>query len=392
MDPHWPPGEQQPHAVLPQPTADEFARQEFVRSLKYHLATRVAPGVRTAYETRHEPAFRERHGRAPAHRRDVRDVLGSDPYYRFWSALERGSQQLMWKAVQVSVERQLPALVQAAKAAERGLGSLRLDPGLVPPNYATAVDIHLMPGGYHTEVTDDDVAAGAVYDRGVYVYAGGRMGPQNADVGQSAAAYLRGARPDFAPRRILDVGCTVGHSTLAWADAYPDAELHGIDVAAPVLRYAHARAESLGRAVHYSQQSGERTDFPDGHFDLVVTHFLVHETSRKGFRAIMREAYRLLAPGGLVLHAELPSFKGLSPYDEFMLDWDTLNNNEPFWAGSRDLDPHAEAVAAGFARESVFEAYPDSWYCSTQRKPTRVFKGGGEVGGGWRWYAWGARK
>jgi SAM-dependent methyltransferase len=385
-------GEQQVHAVLPVPTADEFARQEFVKSLKYHLATRVAPGVRSVYQTRLEPEFRTRHGRAPANRRDVKSVLGSEPYYRRWSALERNSQEMMWQAVQLSIERQLPQLIEAAKKAERGLGSLRLTPDFVPPAYVTAVDIHLMPGGYHTEVMEGDVAAGALYDRGVYVYVGGRMGPQNADVGQSAAAHLRKMHPDFQPRRILDIGCTVGNSTLPWADAYPGAELHGIDVSAPILRYAHARAESLGKAVHYSQQSGERTDFPDAHFDLIVTHFLLHETSRKSLRNIMREAHRLLAPGGILMHAEMPSYKGLSAFDEFMLDWDTLNNNEPFWAGSRELDPALEAEAAGFPRESVFEAYPESYYCTTQNKPTRVFKGGGEVGGGWRWYAWGARK
>lgn len=392
MAANTPTDEQQPHAVLPVPTADEFARQEYVKSLKYHLATRVAPGVRSVYQNRLEPEFRARHGRAPANRRDVKTVLGGDPYYRRWSALERNSQEMMWQAVQLSVERQLPRLIDAARATGPRLGSLRLTPGLAPPAYVTAVDIHLMPGGYLAEGTAGDVAAGALYDRGVYVYAGGRMCPQNADVGQSAAAYLRQAHPDFRPRRILDIGCTVGHSTLPWADAYPEAELHGIDVSAPILRYAHARAESLGKAVHFSQQDAERTDFPDGHFDLVVSHFLLHETSRKGLRNIMREAHRLLAPGGIVMHAEIPSFKGLSAFDEFMLDWDTHNNNEPFWAGSRELDPAVEAEAAGFRRETVFEAYPESYYCTTQRRPTRVFKGGGEVGGGWRWYAWGARK
>lgn len=49
----------------------------------------MAPGVRSVYQTRLEPEFRTRHGRAPANRRDVKSVLGSNPYYRRWSALER---------------------------------------------------------------------------------------------------------------------------------------------------------------------------------------------------------------------------------------------------------------------------------------------------------------
>ena len=39
-------------------------------------------------------------------------------------------------------------------------------------------------------------------------------------------------------------------------------------VGAPLLRYAHARAEMLGRKVHYSQQNAESLDFADGSFDL----------------------------------------------------------------------------------------------------------------------------
>jgi SAM-dependent methyltransferase len=384
-------GEQELHAVLPRPTTDEFARQEFVKSLKYHLSTRIAPGVRATYEKKRLPEFHAREGRLPADRREVRGVMADDSYFRMWSALERTSQEMLWKSVQVSIERQLPALAEAAQGASRGLGSLTLDPSVEAPAYLTAVDIHLMPGGYHTEVRADDVAAGALYDRGVYVYTNGRMGPRNADPGESSVAYFRERFPGARPKRILDMGCTVGNSTLAWVDAFPDAEVYGIDVGAPVLRYAHARAESLGKRVHYSQQNAERTNFPDGYFDVVMSCLLVHETSRKALPRILKEAHRLLAPGGVMMHTETPPYGALPPFEAFMFDWDTLNNNEPFWAASHELDAQAEAVAAGFPADSVFEAAPVSHYSTTQSKPKRVFKGG-EVGGGWKWYVWGARK
>ena len=77
-------------------------------------------------------------------------------------------------------------------------------------------------------------------------------------------------------------------------EAYPEAEVYGIDVAAPMLRYAHARAEALGRRVHFSQQNAESTNFRDESFDLIVSHILLHETSAKAVRNIMRECHRLL--------------------------------------------------------------------------------------------------
>ena len=62
-------------------------------------------------------------------------------------------------------------------------------------------------------------------------------------------------------RRILDMGAAIGNSTLVYCDAFPDAEIHAIDIGAPLLRYGYARATALGRSVHFSQQNAERTDF-----------------------------------------------------------------------------------------------------------------------------------
>jgi ubiquinone/menaquinone biosynthesis C-methylase UbiE len=224
------------------------------------------------------------------------------------------------------------------------------------PWYNAEVDIHAMPGGYRGEYIDDDVAAGAVYDRGVYVYAMGQMGALNDDYGQSIVAnFLRHQHPDFAPKRMLDIGCTVGNATLPYVDAFPDAEMHAIDLGAPVLRYAHARAQSLGKAVHFSQQNAERTDFPDGHFDLIVSHIVVHEMSPAALRNMLAECNRLLASGGMMIHADFPGYAGVDPLTQAMIDWDTYYNHEPFWGPMRDMDLSAEALTAGFDEGSVDE-------------------------------------
>ncbi len=115
------------HAMLPQTTAEEFSRQEFVKSLKLHLATRVSPGNRDAYEARARPAFAKAQGRAPESHGEIRKAMADEPYFTFWSAMLRNSQEMMWKAVQIPVERQLPELLAASAAAD-GPGSLRLNP------------------------------------------------------------------------------------------------------------------------------------------------------------------------------------------------------------------------------------------------------------------------
>ena len=251
--------------------------------------------------------------RPPKDRHEVRRVMRDEPYYQTWSALQRTSQEMMWESVNASVARQLPDLVSRASHNRTALGSLTLNPDLPIPAYHTAVDIHCQPGGYHTELGQDDVAAGAIYDRAVYIYAMSRLGALNDEMGQSVAVSLLQHHPDFQPKKILDMGCTVGHSTLPYVDTYPEAEISAIDVGAPVLRYAHARAEALGKRVHFSQQNAEQTNFADGSFDLIVSHILLHETSSKALRNIMKESYRLLAPGGMMIHQEVPQYHGMDP-------------------------------------------------------------------------------
>jgi SAM-dependent methyltransferase len=377
------------HAVLPQTTAEEFDRQEFVKSLKFHLASKVSVGNKAAFEGRAGPAYAKARGRKPQSLLEIRQAMTADPYFQFWSALQRNSQEMMWKSTQIPVERQLPDLIEAGKATS-GPSTLRLNPELEVPRYHRSVDIHCMPGGYHTEFAADDLANGAVYDRAVYIYAMGRMGPTNSDIGDTTIAWIRENHPDFRPRRILDMGCTVGHSTLGYCDAFPEAEVHAIDVGGPVLRYAHARANSFGKAVHFSQQNAESTDFADGYFDLIVSHILVHETSNSGIRRVMRECNRLLADGGLVVHAETPPYRDLPDYDAFMLDWDTRNNNEPYWGASHELVAAELAAETGFDPSKAFEAYQPSAFEAAERR-TRVFQGGDFAGGG-AWWLWGVRK
>jgi ubiquinone/menaquinone biosynthesis C-methylase UbiE len=340
------------HAMLPDPTHDEQSRQDFVGALRGHLSSRLMPGAYKVYASKVEPAFKAKHGRAPADQEEVRKVMTQDPFYQFWSAMQRRSQEMLWESVIDPTERQLPDLIgKARKIGRKARGKLRLDPKLEIPRYHRAADIHLQPGGYHTDFTADDIAAGAVYDKGINLYMGGGLGPENDLTGNTLLAYVREKHPGFEPKRILDIGCAIGNSTLAWARAFPKAEVHGIDVGAPVLRYAHARAETLGVKVDFSQQNAEHTDFADGSFDLVLSHITLHETSRSALPRILGECRRLLRKGGMTLHLEIP--RGRTAMEKFMHNWEAYNNNETFSRFMTDIDLIAEAVRGGFAKSEV---------------------------------------
>ena len=344
------------HVMQPVTNHDEQARQDFVGALRGHLSGRIMPGAYKVYEARVEPAFKARHGRVPDNHDEVRKAMVQDSFYQFWSAMQRRSQELLWESVIDPTERQLPMLIERSRALgkqakARRRGTLTLDPSLQIPRYHAAADIHLQPGGYHTDFASDDVAAGVVYDKGINLYMGGALGPENNLMGDTLLAYLREKHPERTPKRILDIGCAIGNSTLVWARAFPKSRVHGIDVAAPVLRYAHARAEALGVTAHFSQQNAESTTFPDGSFDLVVSHIVLHETSKSALTRILGECRRLLAPGGLMLHLEIP--RGRTIIEKFMHNWESYNNNETFARYMTGIDLKAEAMKGGFPADAV---------------------------------------
>jgi SAM-dependent methyltransferase len=343
------------HPLLPQASHDEDALQSFVISMRGHISATLTPGNRAAYERDVAPAYRRAHGHAPRTRHEVRRAMLRHPFHQSWSSIIRTTQEMIWDSPGHSALRQIDALNAAARTGGQTGGTLTLDPTIGIPPYLSAVDIHCMPGNFQQEVTDDaDVYAAALYDRGVYIYIMGGMGPLNDALGHMMVDHVKREFPDLKPRRILDMGCGIGTGTLPFVDAFPDAEVHGIDVAAPMLRYAHARSEALGRKVHYTQMNAERTDFPDAHFDLVMTHIVVHETSHKALRNILRECRRLLKPGGVTLHCETPMYDArLSPFDQSQTDWDTYFNNEPFVGPMHGLDADALMREAGFAEDEL---------------------------------------
>jgi SAM-dependent methyltransferase len=344
------------HAVFPEATHDEIARFDFLARLNMHLSQAVLPGVRSAWETRVKPAFVQEHGRAPADRHEVRRAMQRDLHYQLWSALRRNSMEARQQAGRSVVFRQLQALRDRADALNDGAPTLRLDPAVEQPRYQRAVDIHCMPGSYHAEVVERDIAAGANYDAGLFVTTAGMLGRYSDGGGQAVVEWLQQNRPGWRPRRILDIGCTIGHNALPLAQAFPDAQVLAVDTAATVLRYGHARARSLGVSnIAFLQANGEDLPLPEGAFDLVTTAMFWHETSTTAMPKIMREVHRVLAPGGITLHLEQPQYTGMDPFEAFMRDWDAYNNNEPFWTRMHEIDLDALVTRSGFPPGAYFE-------------------------------------
>jgi ubiquinone/menaquinone biosynthesis C-methylase UbiE len=218
-------------------------------------------------------------------------------------------------------------------------GSIVINPELKLPGYYTAVEFHLQPGSYY----GDDLA-GIAYDLGVPIYVMRRNGSDSGESGRALASVI----PPGRYGRVLDMGCGIGQKTIPIADAFPEAEFYAIDLAAPMIRYAHKRAERMERKIHFSQQNAERTDFANETFDLVVSTILLHELPPEAIRNVIAESYRVLKPGGLAAHLDLPPYQQQSADSAYLMDWETRNNGEPYWRAFHELDLPAIYREAGF--------------------------------------------
>lgn len=365
------------HEMLSAASHDERARQTYVFALKMHVGRKIKPGNKLIYDKRAKPKYVKEHGRPPADRHEIGEVMIKEPAYQLFSAIARNAQEQLWDAVAEPIARNQPRLEAAydrLHAAPKG--KLTLNPNFTPPEGLRQVNIHLQPVNYTADYGDNDVMCGAFYEAGGNLYSmSGGIGTTESKA-EVVQRFIKERYPDFTPTRILDLACAAGSSSTPWALAFPKAEVHAIDVGAGMLRYAHARAEALGARVHFHQMDVAATSFPAASFDLVVSHNAMHEMPLKTQQAMFQESFRLLMPGGIAIHQDVPLRYGeMDAYQQFMASWDLKNNNEPYWEAYATNDPVQMFLDAGFPKDAIWMGRYDqldktiAWIVSAARKP-----------------------
>lgn len=339
------------HELFPEMTHDERARYNFIANLNKHLA-HVSQGNAVAYEKRVEPKFKKENGRDFQTKEELKTAMEQDPHYQAWSALRRSTMEMRQQAGRSLTYRQAEELAQKVAKYNEGKSTLILNKEVAVPAYLKAVDNHLMPGSYHTPLFDGDVANAANYDGGLFVTTAGLLGKYSDGGGQAIADWLKANHPDFEPKRILDIGCGIGHNVLPIAKKYPNAEIIAIDTGEPMLRYGHARAQAMGYTnITFQQADAANLPFDAESFDWIQTTMFLHETGGKSIYKIMREIYRTLKSGGITLHIEQPEYTDdMSLYEQFIRDWDAYNNSEPYWSKMHDISPKNLMADCGFDR------------------------------------------
>lgn len=99
-------------------------------------------------------------------------------------------------------------------------------------------------------------------------------------------------------QRVLDVGCGTATLTIGIKRAYKECDVVGIDADPDILRLARRKLQESDTPVEVQLGSATQLPFPDASFDRVVSSLVFHHLDHDAKRTALREAARVLVPGG----------------------------------------------------------------------------------------------
>lgn len=119
--------------------------------------------------------------------------------------------------------------------------------------------------------------------------------------GPSHRAILRRVRAEHGdrPLRILDIGCGTGLFAARIREAFPRAEVVGIDLVSGMLQKGRERWRQHAANVFPVQADSERLPFARGTFDVVTCCNSFHHYPNQA--AAVAEMRRVLRPGGRLM-------------------------------------------------------------------------------------------
>jgi ubiquinone/menaquinone biosynthesis C-methylase UbiE len=98
--------------------------------------------------------------------------------------------------------------------------------------------------------------------------------------------------------RVLEMGCGTGNLAILVKRLNPACQVLGIDPDPKALARAHRKAQRREATIQFDQGFAEELPYPDASFDRVLSAFMLHHVRPDAKLLSLREAFRVLKPGG----------------------------------------------------------------------------------------------
>lgn len=242
--------------------------------------------------------------------------------------------------------RELPRLIADAPRVVRRMrhGDFRDIPAVdnrrFPPYYRRT--FHWQTDGYFSEFSAE------VYELGVELLFRGTADVMRRQIIPPITRLVRAAGPDL---RVLDVGCGTGRTLHQLARTHPKLRLHGTDLSPAYIRLARKRLDDIAELT-LAVENAERLPWADATFDAVTSVYMFHELPRNARRNVVREMFRVVRPGGLVVIEDSAQLAD-SPELGGVLQGFPEEFHEPFYADYLEDDLAGVLAGAGFTAVSV---------------------------------------
>lgn len=110
---------------------------------------------------------------------------------------------------------------------------------------------------------------------------------------------------------VLDIGCgTGGLAIVAARQVGAGGRVHGIDPSPEMIDRARRKAARSRVNAAFEVAFAQEIPFPDASFDVVVSTLMLHHLPRAGREEALREARRVLKPGGRLLAVDFGADPG----------------------------------------------------------------------------------
>ncbi|MEJ7600243.1 MAG: class I SAM-dependent methyltransferase [Kofleriaceae bacterium] len=205
-------------------------------------------------------------------------------------------------------------------------------------------NFHWQTDGYFSERSAE------VYELGVEMLFAGTADVMRRQIVPPITRFVREHGP--ANRvRLLDVGCGTGRTLHQIARTHPTMRLWGVDLSPAYVRVARKRLHHIAELT-LAVENGERLPFADGAFDIATSVYLFHELPPNARRNVVRELFRVVRPGGLVVIEDSAQLAESAEIGTALREF-PREFHEPFYAGYLEDDLAPIFAQAGFTVESV---------------------------------------